>query len=287
MDLFWLRTEKSIVATVLVEHILESETIKLAVCLGEDIVESSGMLNSLIINSPVLTRFVHEGEAFYYQEAAVREFNFANLKLFDADMPSYQTWLIARPILLSNLSYNPFILRDPINLHRITYSSKLPTYATPYQDIIPVGFFNIPLSTSSYSDCYLMVAAKRLILTGDPLNVIEYDRTVMTDNDVRDLRVSRFPKIILTASGDLTPTNIITITAQVLDYNGNLLPDSLELFFENINGQISHTRKVTTNGLASIKVSAPMLEPGDSVRLKAGVKFYSGISDITLEVKAE
>ena len=137
--------------------------------------------------------------------------------------------------------------------------------------------------TSPYEDCFCIAVANDIILDGDPFTVTSF--TGKSINDIVKKRIELMPHIALSTSGVLSSNSNATVTAQLVDSNGNNLTNNTELFFENVNGQISHNRKTTVNGIASILVAAPMMSQGDTVRIKVGSKFFSSINDITLTVQ--
>lgn len=283
MDLYWLKSIETPTSVVRVDHNSNDKKITLSLCLEETTMFPSGVFPTENL-SPKINSFLYNNLTYYYSPETSKTFDFDTLVTSDFSFDVFQTWLITRPVYPSGQLMQPFTLRDPINLHRVTYPTKLPNLTLPYYDEVPVGFFNIPLSSSSYEDCFVMVSASDLLLFGDPFEVTEVDRTTMTDEEVRALRISKFPKINLSVVGNLTASNTVSLTAELLDVSDNLILDSVELYFENINGQLSHTRKTTVNGTATIKVAAPMLEAGDTVRVKVGVKYFSSVSDVTILV---
>ena len=137
-----------------------------------------------------------------------------------------------------------------------------------------------PLRSSVFSECVLTIIASDVILAGDPLEVITSPGFLNPEL----LRESYFPKIVLSQGSALTLDSPALVTASVVDIDGNPYGGEIEIHFENINGQISHTRKMTVNKTASIQVAAPMMAIGETVRVKAGTKYYSSIEDIALTV---
>lgn len=287
MDIFWLKTNKTIVSTIKVSHQATNKQVGLSICLDESGMFPHGQKVPLETLAPRVTLLSYEGTDYYYSPGTERVFDYNTLVTQNPESRSHQTWLITKPLDTSGNFVYPFTLREPIDVHKVTYSSKIFSYAMPYFNEVPVGFFNVPSPSTPFDNCYVMVAASQLILSGDELNVIEYDREAMTDKDVMDLRLSRFPLVEFETHEELTPFNVVNLGVSLVDYKGSLLDEDVELFFENINGQISHNRKIAVGGKTTIKVSAPMLDPGDSVRIKVGAKYFSGINDIILEVKSE
>lgn len=140
-----------------------------------------------------------------------------------------------------------------------------------------------PFHNSEFQDCLLTVTAKDIILAGDSFEVV----TDMPFEFAHDLREAWLPTIRLTATGDLTPTQYTTVRVEVVNSDGDLYGGDLEVFFEAVNGQLSHNRRTTVNGEAWTRVSAPNMDIGDTVRVKAGSKYVSGLDELTLTVVSD
>ena len=195
----------------------------------------------------------------------------------------YQTWAICNYVdySLPDAAVRGIFLPTP--LFRNTASSKTPGIEPALYMRQVCYSLNIPFMTSPYEDCFCIAVANDIILDGDPFTVTSF--TGKSINDIVKKRIELMPHIALSTSGVLSSNSNATVTAQLVDSNGNNLTNNTELFFENVNGQISHNRKTTVNGIASILVAAPMMSQGDTVRIKVGSKFFSSINDITLTVQ--
>jgi hypothetical protein len=71
---------------------------------------------------------------------------------------------------------------------------------------------------------------------------------------------------------------------QVLDANDMPIEHDAEIFLEAVNGYLPKTRIKTVNGQASVPFMALGLVAGDSARVKAGFKYFSGASDVSIQI---
>jgi hypothetical protein len=173
-------------------------------------------------------------------------------------------------------------LSGPLPYYRKSYASKTPVISSPvFYGTVEIASVIRPNRTSSFSDYIIAAAATDLVIVSNEEIEIISDHNFTSIEEVGSLF---FPHIILTQLSDLTLTQAATVEATVVDINEQPYPTDIEIFFENINGQISHSRKMTSNMTTSIKVAAPMMEIGDIVRIKAGTKYFASISDVSLEV---
>ena len=183
----------------------------------------------------------------------------------------YQHWVV---------TWNPrtFSLSIPTEFFRVNAASKFPTPALVYGEHYPVFTLSRPLKTTSFDACICVCQTANIFIEGD---LFDYEAmSIMETGGVVELRKSFFPVVSLTSSGNLTPTNFVSMTSEVDVLEG----EELELYYESINGQLSHNRKLTNNGIATIRVSAPNMDIGDYVRVKVGSKYYKGINEITIPV---
>lgn len=183
----------------------------------------------------------------------------------------YQHWVVA---------FNPStqFLSTPTEFFRVNAASKFPTPALVYGEHYPVFTLSRPLKTTSFDACICVCQTANIFIEGD---LFDYEAmSIMETGGVVELRKSFFPVVSLTSSGNLTPTNFVSMTSEVDVLEG----EELELYYESINGQLSHNRKLTNNGIATIRVSAPNMDIGDYVRVKVGSKYYKGINEIIIPV---
>ena len=68
-------------------------------------------------------------------------------------------------------------------------------------------------------------------------------------------------------------------TVQMLDGIGDVSTRDAEVFLESVNGYLPISRRQTQGGTTTATVLTTGLAAGDTVRLKAGFKFYPGCTD--------
>jgi hypothetical protein len=78
---------------------------------------------------------------------------------------------------------------------------------------------------------------------------------------------------------------MINVQVQVVDANDQPLARDAEIFLEAVNGYLPKTRVKTANGQASVPFMALGLVAGDSARIKAGFKYFSGASDAHIQIR--
>jgi hypothetical protein len=95
-----------------------------------------------------------------------------------------------------------------------------------------------------------------------------------------------FPSIALAADTlDLAPESYATVTARLVTSAGKPIRDAdAELYLEHTGGYLPKLRVMTERGKASFRVGALGLEPGDTFRVKAGFRHYSGIAEVKVRV---
>lgn len=185
----------------------------------------------------------------------------------------YQHWVV---------TWNPrtLSLSLPTDFFRVSAASKFSTPALLYGEHYPIFSLSKPLKTTSFDDCICMCQTSSIVMEGD---AFDYETiNIIERGGVLALRDSFFPNIALTVTGNLTSENFVTLTSEVSVTEG----EELELFYEAVNGQLSHNRRLTSNGMATTRVSAPNMDAGDIVRVKVGSKYYKGINEIVIPVVA-
>lgn len=189
-----------------------------------------------------------------------------------------QFWLVWCSVLV------PEMVFGPVPYYQMATGSKLGILMSAvYHARIELFSFCSPFANSTFEECFCILIAKDLVVTGDSFEIV-------TDHgfeNTYDLRESLFPCILLTSSGTLTPTQPAVVTVSVVDADGNLHGGDMEIWFETVNGYLPYTRSRTINGTTSIPVMALGMKSGDAIRVKAGTKFVTGLADITLIVEGD
>ncbi|CAB5220237.1 hypothetical protein UFOVP235_16 [uncultured Caudovirales phage] len=96
-----------------------------------------------------------------------------------------------------------------------------------------------------------------------------------------------FPTLTMSTSDSISPDGYATITISCQMPNGDLRTDcNSEVFLEPIVGVLPKSRVTLTNGTATFRVSALGLQSGETIRVKAGWRYFPGLAEITLPVTA-
>ena len=94
-----------------------------------------------------------------------------------------------------------------------------------------------------------------------------------------------FPTLVMTTSDTIAPDGYATVTVSCKMPTGELCTDcNSEVFLEPVVGVLPKSRVTLTNGTATFRVSALGLQSGDSIRIKAGWRYFPGLTEITLPV---
>jgi len=110
--------------------------------------------------------------------------------------------------------------------------------------------------------------------------------TEVTYGDVLSGAQDPFPGIALIADTlDLAPETYATVTARLMTSAGKPIRDAdAELYLEHTGGYLPKLRVATESGEARFRVGALGLEPGDSFRVKAGFRHYSGVAELAFRI---
>jgi hypothetical protein len=92
------------------------------------------------------------------------------------------------------------------------------------------------------------------------------------------------PGVQVSAPASCTANGQVDVHLQVVDANDQPLERDAEIFLETVNGYLPKTRIKTVNGQAIVPFLALGLNDGDSARVKAGFKYFSGASDATIQI---
>jgi hypothetical protein len=93
------------------------------------------------------------------------------------------------------------------------------------------------------------------------------------------------PGVQVSAPASCTANGQVDVHLQVVDANDQPLERDAEIFLETVNGYLPKTRIKTVNGQAIVPFQALGLNDGDSARVKAGFKYFSGASDASIQIR--
>ena len=138
---------------------------------------------------------------------------------------------------------------------------------------------NVPFADSAFDDCFLTVnlhpTLGGIVVDGeassDILN-LGYD----THDETREMV---FPSVQVSAPLVARVGQPLAFSLQVVDGTGHPLPRDAEVHLESVNGYCPKPRVRTYQGTAQAVVLPLGLEAGDTVRLKAGFKFFPALGE--------
>lgn len=138
---------------------------------------------------------------------------------------------------------------------------------------------NVPFADSAFDECFLTVnlhpSLGGILVEGaassDVLN-LGYETP-----DVN--REMVFPSVQVTAPALARVGQPLAFSLQVVDGVGHPLAHDTEIYLEAVNGYCPKPRVRTHQGVAQAQVLPLGLEVGDTVRLKAGFKFFPALAE--------
>ena len=109
--------------------------------------------------------------------------------------------------------------------------------------------------------------------------------TEATDLDYLSALKVALPGLELTAGGgQIKVGDTATVTVQLIDSDETPISHSTMLYLEETGGYLPKRRVPAASGRASFKVAATGLDPGDTFKVKVGLRNYSGLLDVPFEV---
>lgn len=211
-----------------------------------------------------------------------REFRFdewKNTREFDAHA-CYQIIQVVSP---STEATGVFQQR-PFNLYAFSQPFRVTGYEFTafFGDQHPLASVLVPFKDSPVSDWTIgfNVLADELLLSPEGVLPEKY-----TGLDV--MRIEKLPKLrfveqeVSVANGDH-----IDLEVQLCDFYGtDIAHGNVELFIETTGGILSNTRvKTDASGRAKVRFFAQYVIPGDTIKVKAGYKYFAGIDDCAVKV---
>jgi hypothetical protein len=139
---------------------------------------------------------------------------------------------------------------------------------------------NVPFTNSTFDECFVSVNLGQ----GDGGCVV----SGLADADVEltqysssgNVREMVFPSVEVKAdTASVKAGEPATFSLQMLDGLGDPTTRDAELYLETVNGFLPVVRRRTQDGKARATVLTTGMQAGDTVRLKAGFKFYPGADD--------
>jgi hypothetical protein len=115
----------------------------------------------------------------------------------------------------------------------------------------------------------------------DPADVERTDYSASAQ--VRELIL--LPGVQIAAPQACTPDGLVDVDVQVVDANDQPILRDAEIYLEAVNGYLPKTRVKTVDGKARVPFMAWGLVAGDSARIKAGFKYFSGAADAVIQIR--
>lgn len=96
---------------------------------------------------------------------------------------------------------------------------------------------------------------------------------------------SVFPKVLISGENAIESGGLLTATIAIADERTEeIIKRDCTLYLESTAGYLPQTRVKLVNGVGKFKIRALDLEPGDTIKIKAGWKNYSGAAEHVLTV---
>ena len=172
-------------------------------------------------------------------------------------------------------------LIDPLPLYVYTLSTRF-TAPEAVGHVWNGNFlmgFNVPFADSTFDECFLTVNLHPT-LGGCVVQGLDAQDIEQTGyQSAAQVREMQFPDLKVVAPTSVKAGDPVVFSIQMLDGIGDASTRDAEVFLENINGYLPVSRRQTQSGTTTATVLTTGLAPGDTVRLKAGFKFYPGCAD--------
>lgn len=175
-----------------------------------------------------------------------------------------------------------------------SYTFSMPTRFTAFEliQMYKLGkensmlSFNIPFAGSTFDECFLTLNL-HTTLGGYVIEGIDAQDIQSLGYETHEItREMVFPSVKVSPPEEAKLDAPIEFSVQIVDGVGNPLTNDAEIYFEAINGYLPKSRQRTTQGKTVVKVLPLGLDVGDSVRLKAGFKFYPALDDAQVVISA-
>ena len=139
----------------------------------------------------------------------------------------------------------------------------------------------IPFAEASFNECEIfIVLARNTVLTSN----IEYSEVPFISMvSYQKMNELLYPIKFSATSNTVRAEDKININISVYDYNNQILDYPIEIYLTSHTGYLPY-RKVKVVGTTEIPVYAFGLKAGDTIRVKAGYRWYTNVANIDIEV---
>jgi len=224
---------------------------------------------------------VLQSDEKFYKVIAVSEFDYELLKK-STGWADRQAWHLT-------FRWDVRSFTDPIPLYTYSMATKMSApelSRTTYQNNLSVGFV-VPFADSPFEECAVTVNINPDVNKGDcvvlGVAASDIERTDYSASaQVRELIL--LPGVQVSAPASCASNGQVDVHLQVVDANDQPIGRDAEIFLETVNGYLPKTRIKTVNGQAIVPFLALGLNDGDSARVKAGFKYFSGASDAAIQI---
>jgi hypothetical protein len=186
-----------------------------------------------------------------------------------------------RQAYMAGFDWSASRFRSPVPLSTFTRSTRFSASDVSrhvWNGNFLVGF-NVPFASSTFDECFITVNLGKeggCVVSGLAESDVEQS-DYSTSGNVREMV---FPSVEVAADQEfVTAGEPVTFSLQMLDGLGDSITRDADLYLETINGFLPVIRRRTKAGKATATVLTTGMQAGDTVRLKAGFKFYPGASD--------
>jgi len=170
----------------------------------------------------------------------------------------------------------------PFNRFPVSLASKMPA---PRH--LAVAGINLPLQVYvPFKTCDFTQCSFRLTLHPDYGPVGNLDSgPEHTASEIPAIGRKALPSLRLEAPASIAPEGVAEIGVKVVTGRSRLIGDAApEIFLEATGGYLPHQRVRADAGTASFRFMALGLVAGESVRLKAGFRHFSGVAEAEIAV---
>jgi len=170
----------------------------------------------------------------------------------------------------------------PFNRFPVSLASKMPA---PRH--LAVAGINLPLQVYvPFKTCDFTQCSFRLTLHPDYGLIGNLDPGAEhSAAEIPTIGRKALPSLRLDAPGAIAPEETATIGLKVVTGRGRPIGDAApEIFLEATGGYLPHRRVQAEAGAGSFRFMALGLEAGDTIRLKAGFRHFSGVAEAEIRV---
>lgn len=197
-----------------------------------------------------------------------------------SDLRALPTWA-DRCVLLAGAG-----ARTWINVTQQTHISK----ERPAQFIFRSGLesdplksrvmFFVPLKSSTFDECAIHILTEHK----DYPHMFNGVPVAREQTSPLQAQVQALPHLVINAAQQIQGGATAEIAITMVDADGRLIARDCELYLEAIGGSLVSERVHLSRGAGSARVVAIGAQPGDTIRLKAGWRYWSGEAEHTMVV---